>query len=112
MAGRPTIRSRVRGITVDDALRPDSSGPSLRRELRLHAPASATADGLYVLLAQGKNIARLGDGSYAVDDTSYLVPLPSGAGQPVLRAQNGRTELLVPVRFDRGEAAVSYSIVW
>jgi hypothetical protein len=111
-AGRPTIRSRVRGITVDDALRPDSSGPSLRRELRLHAPASASADGLYVLLAQGKNIARLSDGSYAVDDKSYLVTLPSGAGQPVLREQNGRAELLVPVRFDRGEAAVSYSIVW
>ena len=111
-AGRPTIRSRVRDITVEDALRPDSSGPSLHRELRLHAPASASANGLYVLLAQGRNIARQGDGSYAVDDKSYLVTLPSGAAQPVLREQNGRAELLVPVRFDRGEATVDYSIVW
>ncbi|MFL5618525.1 MAG: DUF1080 domain-containing protein [Gemmatimonadaceae bacterium] len=111
-AGRPTIRSRVRGITVDDALRPDSSGPSLRRELRLHAPASASADGMYVLLAQGRNIARQSDGSYAVDDKSYLVTLPSGTPQPVLREQSGRAELLLPVRFDRGEATVAYSIVW
>jgi hypothetical protein len=111
-AGRPTMRSRVRGITVDDALRPDSSGPSLRRELRLHAPASASADGLYVLLAQGKNIARQADGSYAVDDKSYLVTLPPNAAQPVLREGSGRAELLLPVRFDRGEAAVAYSIVW
>jgi hypothetical protein len=111
-AGRPTIRSRVRGITVDDALRPDSSGPSLHRELRLHAPASASADGLYVLLAQGKNIAHQSDGSYAVDDKSYLVTLSSGAAQPVLRERGGRAELLLPVRFDRGEAAVAYSIVW
>ena len=111
-AGRPTIRSRVHGITVEDALRPDSSGPSLHRELRLHAPTSASTDGIYVLLAQGKTIARQSDGSYAVDDRSYLVTLPSGAAQPVLREQSGRAELLLPVRFDRGEAAVSYSIVW
>jgi hypothetical protein len=30
----------------------------------------------------------------------------------VLRERNGRAELLLPVRFDRGEAAVAYSIVW
>jgi hypothetical protein len=111
-AGRPTIRFRVHGVTVEDALRPDSSGPSLHRELRLHAPATASTDGMYVLLAQGKTIARQSDGSYAVDDRSYLVTLPSGAAQPVLREQNGRAELLLPVRFDRGEAAVAYSIVW
>jgi hypothetical protein len=111
-AGRPTIRSRVRGITVEDALRPDSSGPSLRRQLRLHAPASASTDGMYVLLTQGKNIVRQSDGSYAVDDKSYFVTLPSSAAQPVLREQNGRAELLLPVRFDRGEATVDYSIVW
>ena len=70
------------------------------------------ADGLYVLLAHGKNIVRQSDGSYAVDDKSYLVTIPSGATQPVLRGQSGRAELLLPVRFDRGEAAVDYSIVW
>jgi hypothetical protein len=110
--GRPTIRSQVRGITVDDVLRPDSSGPSLRRELHLHAPASASTDGLHVLLAQGKTIARQSDGAYAVDDKSYFVMLPVGAAQPVVREQNGRAELLLPVRFDRGEATVAYSIVW
>ena len=111
-AGRPTIRSRVRGITVEDALSPEASGPSLRRELRLHAAATANTNGVYVLLAMGRNIVRQGDGSYAVDDKSYLVTLPSGAAQPVLREQTGRAELLLPVRFDRGEATVAYSIVW
>jgi hypothetical protein len=110
--GRPTIRSQVRDVVIDDALRPDSSGPSLRRELRLHAPASASTDGLYVLLAQGRNIVRQGDGSYAVDDKTYAVTLAPGSVQPVLRDHAGRAELLVPVRFDRGEAAVVYSIVW
>jgi hypothetical protein len=111
-AGRPTIRSRVRGITIEDALSPDPNGPSLRRELRLRAPAPASTDGVYVLLALGRNIVRQSDGSYAVDDKSYLVTLPSGAAQPMLRERNGRAELLHPVRFDRGEATVAYSIVW
>ena len=111
-AGRPTIRSQVRDVVIDDALRPDSSGPSLRRELRLHAPASTSTDGLYVLLAQGRSIVKQSDGSYTVDDKTYAVTLASGSAQPVLREQSGRAELLLPVRFDRGEAAVAYSIVW
>jgi hypothetical protein len=40
------------------------------------------------------------------------VTLPPGAAQPVLREQGGRAELFVPVRLDRGEAVVVYSIVW
>jgi hypothetical protein len=111
-AGRPTIRSLVRGVTVEDALRPDSGARALRRELRLRAPASGSTDGLYVLLAQGKTIVRQSDGSFAVDDRSYFVTPAAGAATPVLREQNGRAELLVPVRFDRGEATVAYSIVW
>jgi hypothetical protein len=102
----------VRDIVVEDAIRPDSGGLSLRRELRMRAPASSSTDGLYVLLAQGKTITKQTDGSYAVNDKSYFVSLPAGAAQPVLREQGGRAELLAPVRFDRGEAAVVYSIVW
>ena len=111
-AGRPTIRSQVRDVVVEDAIRPDSSGLALRRELRMRAPAVAETSGLYLLLAQGKSIAKQSDGSYAVNDKSYFVSLPAGAAQPVVREQGGRTELLLPVRFDRGEATVVYSIVW
>ena len=111
-AGRPTFLSTVHGVTVEDALRPDSDGSRCAASVHLHAPASASTDGLYVQLAQGKHIARQSDGSYAVDDKSYLVTLPSGAAQPVVRQQSGREELLLPVRFDRGEATVAYSIVW
>jgi len=111
-AGRPTFLAEMRGIRVEDEIRPESDGTTLRRELRLRAPASASTDGLYMQLAQGKHIARQGDGSYAVDDRTYLVALPAGAAEPTIRQQNGRDELLVPVRFDRGEAKVAYSIVW
>ena len=111
-AGRPTIRSQVRDVVIEDAIRPDSAGASLRRELRMRAPATAETTGLYVLIAQGKSITKQSDGSYAVNDRSYFVTLPAGAPQPVVREQGGRSELLVPVRFDRGESTVTYSIVW
>jgi hypothetical protein len=111
-AGRPTFLSEVRGILVEDEIRPDADGTTLRRELRLRAPASASTDGLHVQLAQGRTIARQSDGSFAVDDKSYFIALPAGAPQPIVRQQNGHDELLLPVRFDRGEARVAYSIVW
>jgi len=111
-ARRPVMLSEVRGIAVEDAIRPDSGGLSLRRELRLRAPASASTDGLYVLLAQGKSIAKQSDGSYGVDDKTYFINVAGAAVQPVVRQQSGREELLLPVRFDRGEATVAYNIVW
>lgn len=111
-AGRVTFANQVRGIDVFDAMRPDSSGLALRRDLHLRAPAGIATDGLHLMLAQGSRIARQRDGSYTVDDKSYFVSLPAGAAQPVLRQRNGRDELLLPVRFDRGESRVSYSIVW
>jgi 3-keto-disaccharide hydrolase len=111
-AGRPTFLSLVHGVNVEDALRPDSDGVTLRRSLHLRAPSSTTVDGVYVLVARGKRIARQSDGSYAVDDRSYLVTLPTGAAQPVVRQQSGRDELILPVHLDRGETTVTYSIVW
>jgi hypothetical protein len=112
-AGRPIMLAEVRGIAVEDALRPDSGGLGLRRELRLRAPASASTDGLYVLLARGKNLAKQSDGSFGVDDKSYFITV-SGAAQPVIRGRygEGREELVLPVRFDRGEAVVAYTIGW
>jgi hypothetical protein len=109
--GHPTFLAEVRGIAVEDVIRPDSSASALRRELHLKAPAGASTDGLYVQLAQGAHVARGSDGSYVVGDRSYYVSL-AGAASPVIRQQSGHDELLVPVRFDRGEATIAYTIVW
>jgi hypothetical protein len=111
-SGHPTFLARARGVEVEDAIRPDASGTTLVRELRFHAPAGASPAGLYVQLARGARITRERDGAYAVDDERWLVTLPSGAAEPVLRHGAAGDELLVPVRFDRGEARVAYSIVW
>ena len=110
-AGRPTFLYRVRDVAVEDAIRPEADGLSLRRELRLRATGSA-ADGLYLEIARGSKIAREPDGSYVVGDRTFYVTLSAGSAQAVIVKQDGREALVVPVRFDRNEAVLAYTIVW
>ena len=113
LSGHPTFLYRLRGVTVRDDVRPAADGLTLRRELHLRAPSAAGAvDGLYLQLAQGEAITRQADGSYVVGDRAFYITVPGTREQPVVRRQNGRAELLLPVRFTRGEASVAYNIVW
>ena len=68
-------------------------------------------EGLYVQAAQGAHVALQRDGSYVVGDRSYYITVARGT-RPVVRQINGSEELLLPVRFERGEASVAYTIVW
>ncbi len=112
-AGHPTFLYHVRDVAVEDNIRPDADGLSLRRELHLRAAATEGAtDGLYLQIARGLRVVRQSDGSYIVGDGRFFVMLPSGSAPPIVRRQNGHDELLLPVRFDRGEATLAYTIVW
>jgi hypothetical protein len=66
---------------------------------------------VYARIAEGSDVRRLRDGSYAIDGFSYYVRSGNGTA-PVIRERDGGQELLVPVRFRNGEATVSYSILW
>jgi hypothetical protein len=107
--GRPTFLYRVGSVEVRDRTAPGEDGVSLDRELRVSAPGGA--DGVYARIAEGSDVRRLRDGSYAIDGFSYYVRPGDGAA-PVIRERDGGQELLVPVRFRNGEATVSYSILW
>ena len=86
---------------------------SLRRELHLRVSAAATATtGLYLQIAEEVRVTRQSDGSYVVGDRAFYVTLPDGGEPPVIRQRDGRDELLLPIRFDRGEARVAYTIIW
>lgn len=109
-AGRPTFLYSAGPVRVQDRVLPADSGLALRRELRLSAPQGG-GDGLYLRIAEGSSLRRLPDGSYAVDDFRYYVA-PEGGAEPVVRERAGRHELLLPVRFQSGEAVVAYRLVW
>ena len=108
--GHPTFLYHIGGVSVEDRIRPAPDGFALRRELHLQG-ATGTA-GLYLQIAEDVRIARESDGSYVVGDRAFYVTLPAGAAPPVIRQDHGREELLLPVRFDRGEVTVEYTIVW
>jgi hypothetical protein len=115
--GHPTFLSTVRGNAVEDALLPSANGLALRRELRIHAAGNSTSaggpsQGLFVQVAQADHILRQRDGSYVVGDRSFYITLPDADPHAILRRVNGMDELLLPVRFTRGEASIAYSIVW
>jgi hypothetical protein len=107
--GHPTFLYHLGAVGVEDRITPAPDGTTLVRQLHLRAPA-ATA-GLYVRLARGADIRRLGDGSYEVDGFTYYVR-PEGGAAPVLRQSGGAQELVVPVSLRNGEATVSYGILW
>jgi hypothetical protein len=111
-AGRPTFLYHVGDVSAEDVLRPDLDGLALHRELHLRGTASAGQGALFVQLAQAEHIVRQRDGSYVVGDRSYYITLPTSREKPILRHVNGRDELIVPVRFQRGDAVVAYNIVW
>lgn len=110
--GRPTFLYRVGNTAVEDVLRADLDGLSLHRELHLHDTTSGSTGDLFVQLAQADHITRQRDGSYVVGDRGYYITLPTSREKPMLRHVNGKDELIMPVRFQRGDALVAYNIVW
>ncbi len=110
--GRPTFLYRIRGIAVEDAVRPDTSGRSLVRDLHLRAASTGAGAGLYVQLAAASTITRERDGSYAVGDRSFYIALPRDVPQPIVRRQGDHDELVTPVQFSRGEARIMYALIW
>jgi hypothetical protein len=109
-AGRPTFAYRLAGVEVEDRLRPAENGTSLHREIR--ARGTPNGGGLYARVASGANVVRERDGSYSVDDRSFYVAFDRGTARPVIRPTADGQELLVPLQFRAGEAALGFTIVW
>lgn len=102
---QPTFTYRMYGATVSDAIRVMPNGQGLHRELTVQNPAGGE---LYARLAEGATIEDKANGMFLVDGKSYYLRLDDAkAVKPVVRAANGRQELVVPVR-----GKVGYSILF
>ncbi|MEX0599429.1 MAG: hypothetical protein WD205_02225, partial [Rhodothermales bacterium] len=100
-AGRPVFQYAAQGVEITDRIEPDAENRILRRTLR--------ADGgeLRHAVARTAQIERLPDGSYAIDDRSYLIRF-DGPAAPVIQPLGEGYELLVPL----SDGPVTYSIIW
>jgi hypothetical protein len=109
--GLPLFFYSLAGMAVEDYLAPSPQQEGLTRQLTLtFQPDAGQA---YLLLASGRDIEKLPNGAYAVDDKSYyLEAVSGGSGPPILRSSQGKTQLLLPVRGQSPKSTISYSIIW
>ncbi|CAL1519294.1 family 16 glycoside hydrolase [Chitinophaga sp. MM2321] len=101
-AGKPVFSYQVYGATVSDSISvlPESQG--IHRTVNITQPA----ENLYLRIAVADSITLLPGGWYQVGDKSYYVKMDDAAATPVIRNQDGRTELIVPVKTKVGYAVI------
>jgi hypothetical protein len=89
---------------VSDAIMPLENGEGLQRKLTLQNPG----DNLYVRIANGKNIERVANDMYLVDDKSYYLRIDdAGNATPIIKEVDGQKELIIPI-----QGALIYSIIF
>lgn len=100
----PRFKYFIYGASVTDAIRVLDNGQGLQREISLqNAPAN-----LYARIAAGSVIEMGANGFYLVDGKSYYLSFKDADGaKPFIRDNNGRKELVVPVK-----TKLSYSLIF
>lgn len=100
-SGQPTFKYDLYGTSVSDKTTPDKEGKYFTREITLKSPVANT----YARLATAKNISKVADGVFLVEDGQYYIKLNEGTAS--IRTSNGLQELVAPV-----SSKISYSIIW
>lgn len=102
--GRPSFKYLTNGSQVTDITRVMENGHGLTREIKIENPSKD----LYYRLAEASSIQEISTGNYLIDDQSYFLRIDNSNGaKAVVRDQNGRKELIIPVG-----TSLSYSILF
>lgn len=100
----PKFAYSLNGMKVTDSIFCQPNGEGINRTI---AVANAPS-GLYQRIAEGKNVANLGNGLYAVNDKSYYIRLDKNV-KPVIRPSATGQEMIV--KYNAGNP-LTYSIIW
>ena len=102
--GRPTFHYLKYGNKISDQVRVLDKGRGISRTLSLNS----TAKNLYFRLLDAETIEEGLNGVYLIDNQSYYLRLDdAGGAKPIIRNQNGRKELIIPI-----VKSLSYSILF
>jgi mono/diheme cytochrome c family protein len=109
---RPTFLYEVDGVHIEDFpnavdAKPNAA-PTLSRTLSLKA--AKAVEHVYFRAAIADKIEPLADGWYKING-EWKLRLQSST-KPVIRKRDGKSELLVPVRFESGEAKITEEFAW
>lgn len=102
--GLPTFMYQIDSLAIEDRLVPEDEGKSLRRYLKFMK--LNPEKGIYIKLAEGKNIFQMPDGSYVIDQ-KYYIKLPTGLS-PEIRNVQSKAELVI----NNKSESINYSIIW
>jgi mono/diheme cytochrome c family protein len=107
---RPTFLYDDGPIHVEDFPTPLSTTKAITLGRTLTLKADEPVTDLYFRAAAG-NIAAANDGWYTVD-SALRVRVEAAGSKPILRKQGNQSELIVPVKFEGGQAKVVQEFAW
>lgn len=109
---RPTFLFSYGSVEVEDqtiALAHEPE-PVLKRTLTLKSKDAL--NGLWFRAAAADKIEAKSDGSYVIDGRLVLRFQLTGAGKPVVRKSNGKSELIIPIQAGVTDARIVEDIAW
>jgi hypothetical protein len=101
---RPSFKYNMYGNSVTDITRMLENRQGVQRTILL----KNAAEQMYVRLASADVIDEVSAGFYIMDDHAYYLKLDDiGTAKPVIRTQNGKKELILPI-----QNKITYSILF
>lgn len=106
---RPTFLYECAGVKIEDFPNAVASKPTPSMKRTLTVTAEKPTDGFYYRAAQADKIEPAGDGWYKVG-SDYKIKIDGAT--PQVRKSGGKSELLVPVKFNNNQAKLTVEYVW
>jgi hypothetical protein len=101
---RPSFKYNIYGNSVTDITKVLENRQGIQRSIVL----KNTGEKLYVRIATAADIEEISSGFYLLDDHSYYIKLDDTANaSAIIREQNGKKELLIPI-----QNKITYSILF
>ncbi len=108
---RPTFQYDLGPVRVEDFPNPIATIAATTLGRTITLKSGEAVDNLYFRGAAADKIATRNDGWFTIDGTLQM-RLEAGGSKPVVRKQGNQMELVVPVKFESGQAKVVQEFAW
>ncbi|MDH4092353.1 MAG: DUF1080 domain-containing protein [Cyclobacteriaceae bacterium] len=104
----PIFNYQYRNLTISDAMQPAQDDLGISRSITLSNIMPSQM--VYIRVAAGDSIEKVGDNVYAIDDQHYFVQLPAlDKTKAEIIKSNGRSELVIRCS---ASTTIQYSLIW
>ena len=109
---RPIFKYQLETATIEESPEPviQPGGAILKRTFNIEADSAS--NGLHFLAAEGDEVEQLANDRFRVGDQYEVQIKGSFPLKPIIRVQEGKTQVLIPVPLDQGKASVEQIIEW